>query len=248
MRVKVCRAHRTSSVSVDDNTLNEVVILVVEDRGWNVVTADPLDPIDWRNPCCSEPACRPIARAWTLDGSEAVRVATEYAGQFRGIPEDALPCSIGAVMYKSFDVVQDDFVGPTVAAYEIRWERQVDGVPVTGPGGDSIRVQVAGDGDVHGFFRLWRDISSRSQDLIELRDEVPDKLAAPRRLPGIPEKAAVQSVEPVYFAPSFETNAASFGPTWRVSYDEGSIRWFDVDGDAELPAAAPSVVTREGQL
>ena len=32
--------------SVDDSTLNEVVILVVKDRGWNVVTADPLDPID----------------------------------------------------------------------------------------------------------------------------------------------------------------------------------------------------------
>jgi len=32
--------------SVDDSTLSEVVILVVEDRGWNVVTADPLDPID----------------------------------------------------------------------------------------------------------------------------------------------------------------------------------------------------------
>lgn len=32
--------------SVDDNTLNEVIILVVNDRGWNVVTADPLDPID----------------------------------------------------------------------------------------------------------------------------------------------------------------------------------------------------------
>jgi hypothetical protein len=29
-----------------DNTLIEVVILVVKDRGWNVVTADPLDPID----------------------------------------------------------------------------------------------------------------------------------------------------------------------------------------------------------
>jgi len=32
--------------SVDDSTLNEVVILVVKDHGWNVVTADPLDPID----------------------------------------------------------------------------------------------------------------------------------------------------------------------------------------------------------
>ncbi|MEA5076297.1 MAG: hypothetical protein VB139_08115 [Coriobacteriia bacterium] len=32
--------------SVDDNTLNEVVIVVVEDGGWNVVTADSLDPID----------------------------------------------------------------------------------------------------------------------------------------------------------------------------------------------------------
>lgn len=32
--------------SVDDSTLNEVVILVVKNRGWNVVIADPLDPID----------------------------------------------------------------------------------------------------------------------------------------------------------------------------------------------------------
>jgi len=32
--------------SVEDGTLNEVVILVVKDRGWTVVTADPLEPID----------------------------------------------------------------------------------------------------------------------------------------------------------------------------------------------------------
>jgi hypothetical protein len=32
--------------SMGDNTLNEVVILVVKDRGWSVVAADPLDPMD----------------------------------------------------------------------------------------------------------------------------------------------------------------------------------------------------------
>lgn len=171
-----------------------------------------------------------------FSAAEAVTRAKQVLQKVGGVPPDASEPVVSPLCRQHLDIQTNNFESTDTLAYTVAWRRRIDGVAVTGYGGDEIRVEMSNAG-ADNVFRLWRKVRTRgaayrvmpTKDLmIRLRT------TAQRDVPKL--DGVVDSTE-CYFAPTYDSTSTEMTPAWRVDFRDKDRRYFDARSGAGLGAS-----------
>ncbi|MFD2170397.1 DUF6345 domain-containing protein [Tumebacillus lipolyticus] len=153
----------------------------------------------------------------------AVKKAEEFINEHGGLPSDALLKEV-----IPFKMVQQEGNQEQVYAYQIKYQHNFEGVPISGEMGDAITLLVDNSG-IRFYFRNWTQVDSKVENSIKdsINEERVIELAKknlPKKMKGIAEKEIeFRNVELVYWSKPFMVDQEELSPAWKVSTNQGDI-------------------------
>ncbi len=99
------------------------------------------------------------AREAVPSEDEATKVVHDYLLKKGQLPEDSYLSDVEVLYLKTINTStgQDIVEKKEPVLVEVSYNRQINGVPVVGPG-DSITVSLGDDGEIIYFFKTWREL------------------------------------------------------------------------------------------
>jgi len=182
--------------------------------GWQV-TAYPSGAIH----CHREPVDAPV----TMDAQHAVATARAFIESHGGLPSDAGEPRVIVHTRTLIDIANDRVGNTEPVGYLVEYQREINGVPVSGMGRDTIRVEVDAEG-VGNYFRLWRHVinvggSASALDPGDAWSRV-EATELHKALKGVADR--VVSVEIALYAADFRRNTNRLVPVWRYTLSDGT--------------------------
>lgn len=146
---------------------------------------------------------------------DAPAIAIREAEEFGGIPHDAVLSHVETVYLVKLDTETGEREKyPLWVA--VKFEREVDGMPVAGPGGE-IDVSLGENGEIIYFSKVWRKLEYVSETEIISADEALEKLKRGEiiRKPMSPlSEVEVVGVKLGYYAGPPGEEQEFYRPTW----------------------------------
>ncbi|MDD2714285.1 MAG: hypothetical protein PHW04_00170 [Candidatus Wallbacteria bacterium] len=162
----------------------------------------------------------------SVSEAEALKLAEDFLEKNGGIPADFENRQSQPICRN------DESENEQIVGWSISYDKNLDGIPVAGPAGESIRVLISGS-SVTGFFRLNRETSS---------DRSPVSILPVREILALAADSIVKSarttknlmitdIETVYHSPDFEKIEADYTPAYRLTFAGGGTLYLSaIDG------------------
>lgn len=105
---------------------------------------------------------------------KAISIAKEFVLNKGLMPEDAVLRSVSHPGVVAINAT-GDVIGTGFADVYILFSREINGIPVVGPG-SKLEVEIGGDGDVINLFKIWRECTPYKELSIITPNEAYEKL------------------------------------------------------------------------
>jgi hypothetical protein len=165
---------------------------------------------------------------------EARQIAIDFLGQSGLLPADATVgdgCEVEAVTGGTYAVEQEvpeegveeggeiepEVVEEYVAHLLVRFHRQIDGFPVTGPG-NQLGVRIGDEGEVITILKVWREVTPYNEVVIKTPDQAYRELKSGAGSYDAPldcEKVVVEQVYLAYWMESLDEHQEYAVPVYE---------------------------------